>query len=80
LRYDAIGSVSAVYDEKYNYKAFVVFEEDGGRNISTYTNLYALAPLVTNKVYFVAEIPAEAMEGNVELIVNYGGEKYYIIV
>ena len=64
--------------EKYNYNSFVVFEEDDGKDISNYTNIYALAPLDSCVVYFLMELPEAAKSGVVEVRLFVAGEEYYL--
>lgn len=80
LRYDNIAGVFALYNEKYNYDSFVVYEKEGGKDISNYTNISSISPLSSNRIYFVIEAPKEVQEGKVEIQLNYGGNKYFMEV
>ena len=76
MDYDAIAGVSCVYKDKYKYSSITVFQEDGGRSLSSYTNLYALSPLESNTVYYLMQLPKEAENGPIEIKFYIAGQNY----
>lgn len=76
LKYDAIAGVSCTYNEKYKYSTFACFEQDGGANLNGYSSQYAIAPLDSGILYYLAEVPAEVESGTVEISLYIAGEYY----
>ena len=76
LDYDAIAGVNCVYKEKYKYSSFPVFHEDGGRSLSSYASIHALAPLESNTVYYLMQLPKEAENGPIEIKVYIAEQNY----
>ena len=76
MKYDSIAGVSCVYNEKYNYSFFTVFEEDGGADLNGYPGQYAISPLDKGVVYYLAEVPAQVAEGPVEISFYIAGNYY----
>lgn len=74
MGYDTIAGVRCVYDRKYEYPGFTVFEEDGGADLSSYANTHDLAPLEENRIYFLMEIPAEAENGPLAIELYMAGQ------
>ena len=74
--YDNIAGVIGTYDEKYRYVSTTVFEEDGGEDLSENTSTNSLAPLESNTVYYLIEVPAEAENGPVVVEIYIGGQEY----
>lgn len=74
---DDFASVKVVYDDKYEYKAFSVIEEDGGGNF-TYTNITRIEPLKAGTLHFLAEVPAEVAKDkkSIKVIISCNGEDY----
>lgn len=72
--YDTLAGVKCVYDGKYNYSGFTVFEKDGGGDLSSYANSNSLAPLEENVVYFLMEIPQEAESGPLAIELYIAGQ------
>lgn len=76
MKYDSIAGVSCVYNEKYNYSFFAVLEEDGGKDLNGYPSQYAISPLDTGVVYYLAEVPAQVADGPVEITFYIAGNYY----
>ena len=76
LKYDAIAGVSCTYNEKYKYSTFACLEQDGGANLNGYPSQYAIAPLDSGILYYLAEVPAEVESGTVEISLYIAGEYY----
>lgn len=74
LDYDTIAGVKCIYDGKYEYSGFTVFEEDDGADLSSYTNINAMAPLEENHIYFLMEIPKEAESGPLTIELYVAGQ------
>ena len=56
---DSISKAILVYDEKYRYDTFGVFEEDDGSDIESYSWSLDIEPLKTKKIWFIVEVPLE---------------------
>ena len=56
------------------YAGFTVFEEDGGADLSSYTNISSMAPLEENGIYFLVEIPDEAAAGPLTMELYLAGQ------
>ena len=76
LKYSAIAGVSCVYNEKYHYSFFTVFEEDGGQDLNSYPGQYAIMPLDTGVVYYLAEVPRQVAGGPVKISFYIAGNYY----
>ena len=76
MDYDAIAGVKCVYKDKYKYSSFAVFQEDGGRSLSSYTSTHSLAPLESNTVYYLMQLPKEAENGPIEIKFYIAGQNY----
>ena len=74
LDYDTIAGIKCIYDGKYEYSGFTVFEEDGGADLSSYTNISSMAPLEENGIYFLVEIPDEAAAGPLTMELYLAGQ------
>ena len=74
MDYDTIAGVKCIYDGKYEYSGFTVFEEDGGADLSSYSSIYALAPLEENCIYLLMEIPTEAEAGPLTIELYIAGQ------
>ena len=51
-------------------------EQDGGANLNGYPSQYAIAPLDSGILYYLAEVPAEVESGTVEISLYIAGEYY----
>lgn len=56
---DSISKAILVYDEKYRYDTFGIFEEDDGSDIESYSWSLDIEPLKTKKIWFIVEVPLE---------------------
>lgn len=74
LDYDTIAGVKCIYDGKYEYAGFTVFEEEDGADLSSYTNINSMAPLEENGIYFLVEIPEEAAAGPLTMELYLAGQ------
>ena len=74
LDYDTIAGIKCIYDGTYEYSGFTVFEEDGGADLSSYTNISSMAPLEENGIYFLVEIPDEAAAGPLTMELYLAGQ------
>ena len=70
-----------IYAGKYEYKGFSMIEEDN-RSDFTYSNITSIAPLSTEYVHFLFEVPEEVKNSGFEIFLkmNIGGKEYKIIV
>ena len=70
-----------IYNGKYEYKGFSMIEEDN-RSDFTYSNITSIAPLTTEYVHYLFEVPEEVKTSNSEIILkmNIGGKEYKIFV
>lgn len=76
LKYDSIAGVTCVYNDKYKYTTFGVLEEDGGTDLNGYPGQYAIAPLDSGVIYYLAEVPAEVANGPVVVTLYIAGQYY----
>ncbi len=76
LKYDAIAGVSCEYNGKYKYTTFGVLEEDGGTDLNGYPSQYAISPLDSGIIYYLAEVPAEVQNGPVVVTLYIAGQYY----
>lgn len=74
LGYDTIAGVKCIYNDKYEYPGFLVFEEDDGADLSSYAISNSLAPLEENVIYLLMEIPKEAEAGPLTVELYMGGQ------
>ena len=74
LGYDTIAGVKCVYDGKYQYPGFTVFEEEDGADLSSYTGSNSMAPLEENGIYLLMEIPKEAEAGPLTIELYIAGQ------
>ena len=70
-----------LYAGKYEYKGFSMIEEDN-RSDFTYSNITSIAPLNTEYVHYLFEVPEEVKTSNHEITLkmNIGGEECKIVV
>lgn len=76
LKYDSIAGVSCVYNEKYRYDSFLVIEEDGGADLTSYTNMYSISPLDSGNLYYLIEMPQEVETGSIVISIRVANECY----
>lgn len=70
-------SATLTYDGKYDYTGFSCIEE-GGRSDFTYSNITSIAPLTTEYLHYLFEVPEEVGTSTNSLLVNFeiGGNSY----
>ncbi len=71
---DVIGC-KAIVDDKYEYKGFIVCEEDNGADISGYAQI---DPLDEEIVYCLIEISDSLLDRDIQIKLNVFGQNYYI--
>lgn len=76
MGYDTIAGVTGIYNDKYRYSSFPVFTENNGADLSQHTSIYALAPLESNTVYYLLELPKETENSSVKFNVYVAGQDY----
>lgn len=74
LTANAVGAdevVSAIlkYDDKYEYAGFSIIEEQNRGNF-TYTNITSIAPLSTEYVHYLFEVPEVVNDGTESIVIN----------
>ena len=74
---DEVVNAKLTYAGKYEYTGFSMIEEDG-RGDFTYANITAIAPLSTEYVHILFEVPAEVetSQESIEVLFNIGGNIY----
>lgn len=78
---DEVISATLVYSGKYQYTGFSMIEEDS-RSDFTYSNITSIAPLSTEYLHYLFEVPEE-LENNGNMlivIITIDGEKYRVTV
>ena len=70
-----------VYSGKYEYRGFSIIEENN-RGDFTYSNITSIAPLTTEYLHYLFEIPVEAAEDNGSLVIllDIEGNSYSVTV
>ncbi len=78
---DDIMSCELIYSDQYEYAGFSMIEKDS-RSDFTYSNITSIAPLSTEYIHYLFEVPEEVEKSENELILkmNIGVDKYKIIV
>lgn len=74
---DQVMNAKLIYNDKYTYDCFSTIEKDG---TFSYTNITSIDPLKKSVMYYLFEVPKEVKDGEVELQINYAGDKYFIKV
>ena len=67
---DEILSANLKYAGKYDYKGFPVIEEDN-RGDFTYANITSIAPLTTEYVHYLFEVPQEVSDSTESIVVSF---------
>lgn len=69
------------YASQYTYSGFSIIEENDRGNF-TYTNITSIAPLTTEYLHYLFEVPEEVMTSAdpIELKMQIGGDDYKVIV
>ena len=70
-----------IYGDKYEYKGFSMIEEES-RSDFTYSNITSIAPLSTEYVHYLFEVPEEVQTSEASLAakMTIGSEDYKIVV
>jgi hypothetical protein len=78
---DEVVSGQLIYADKYTYNGFSIIEEDSRSNF-TYANITNIAPLSTEYVHYLFEVPEEVESSNlgIKLEMSIGGSKYNVVV
>ncbi len=78
---DEIINATLVYGGKYQYNGFSIIEEDS-RGDFTYSNITSIAPLSTEYLHYLFEVPAEVenSDGALAILLNIEGNPYTVIV
>lgn len=74
-------SATLLYAETYRYTGFSIIEKDSRSNF-TYSNITDIAPLSTEYIHYLFEVPAEVETSgaSVEARLSIGGQSYRLIV
>lgn len=67
---DEVISAALKYANKYDYSGFSVIEEDN-RGDFTYVSISQIAPLTTEYIHYLFEVPIEVSESSESIIVNF---------
>lgn len=69
-----------LYDGTYEYTGFSIIEEDNRTDLN-YSNITSIAPLSTEYVHYLFEVPEEIKDTGAEIVLkmNIGGSDYKII-
>lgn len=78
---DEVISGTLLYADTYEYTGFSMIEEDD-RSDFTYSNITSIAPLSTEYIHYLFEVPEEVESSglSIALKMNIGGVDYQIIV
>ena len=78
---DEIIKATMIYGGKYQYNGFSIIEEDN-RGDFTYSNITSIAPLSTEYLHYLFEVPAEVetSDGAVSILLNIEGNSYLVTV
>ena len=70
-----------IYGGKYEYTGFSMIEEDN-RSDFTYSNITSIAPLCTEYVHYLFEVPEEVAASSAKIVLKMtiGGQNYQITV
>lgn len=81
VRADSVISAKLVYDNEFTYQGFSILEESN-RGDFTYTSIEQLAPLTTEYIHFLFEVPSEVSESekSLELQFSIGGNDYSYVI
>lgn len=78
---DSIMSGTLTYADKYEYSGSSMIEESNRGNF-TYTNITSIAPLTTEYIHYLFEVPEEVQTSteSIDLNMNIKGKDYSIVV
>lgn len=76
---DEFLNVKIIYDDKYEYKTFVVTEDRGGSDFTIFTNI---EPLQTSTLHFLASVPEQVENDGKPLkaVIMINGKEYEQII
>ena len=74
---DEVLSATLTYDGKYEYTGFSMIEQSS-RSDFTYSNITSIAPLTTEYLHYLFEVPAEVESGSGSIEISFviGGNSY----
>lgn len=74
---DKVISATLTYAGKYEYRGSSAIEDDG-RSDFTYSNITSIAPLATEYLHYLFEVPAEVATGTEPITIDFsiGGNSY----
>ncbi|MBO5778458.1 MAG: hypothetical protein J6R82_02705 [Clostridia bacterium] len=67
---DEIVDAKLIYDDKYEYTGFSIVEEDN-RSDFTYANITSIAPLCTEYIHYLFEVPEEVKNGTQSIEITF---------
>ena len=75
---DSVLSGKLIYQGKYEYNGFSMIEEDG-RSDFTYSNITSIAPLATEYLHYLFQVPeqVESEGGSLEIRFTVNGNTYF---
>lgn len=78
---DETVSGTLIYADKYEYRGFSIIEEEDRSNF-TYSNITSIAPLTTEYVHYLFEVPEEVETSGLSIVLKMriGGADYKVIV
>ena len=79
VKADSVVSATLKYADKYDYKGFSFIEEDN-RSDFTYSNISSIAPLSTEYVHYLFEVPEEVVASDEPIVISFtvdGGSYTY---
>lgn len=73
-----VGLAKVIYDSQYEYNTQLTVEEDNGKDLNGYPNLYSIEPLSTLKYHFFASVPYEVIYNDkaLDFVINVGDNSY----
>ena len=78
---DETVSGTLIYADKYEYRGFSIIEEEDRSNF-TYSNITSIAPLTTEYVHYLFEVPEEVETSGLSIVLKMriGGADYKVMV
>lgn len=76
---DEVMNATLIYGGKYQYSGFSMIEEEN-RSDFTYSNITSIAPLSTEYLHYLFEVPAEiaTSKGALTILLNIAGNQYSV--
>jgi hypothetical protein len=77
VRADDVLSAKLIYADNYEYNGFSMIEESS-RSDFTYSNITGIAPLITEYIHYLFEVPDEVASSgeSIKIDLNIGGNSY----